>query len=111
MKNTHTAINSTIGPKDIFNQALGGSQMAVASAEYYFPMPGLEKDRSVRLSVFVDAGTTGDNDLKGFLRETTGVALSWFSPVGPLKISYGYPLNKKPDDQLQAFQFSVGTVF
>ena len=47
---------SAIGPKDFQGDALGGRTMVVANAEYYFPMPGLEKDKSVRLSVFVDAG-------------------------------------------------------
>ena len=33
------------------------------------------------------------------------------SPVGPLKFSYGYPLNAGPHDRIQRFQFQVGTVF
>jgi outer membrane protein insertion porin family len=39
------------------------------------------------------------------------LALAWFSPVGPLKISYGYALNKKPEDDTQPLQFSLGTTF
>jgi outer membrane protein insertion porin family len=31
--------------------------------------------------------------------------------VGPLKLSYGYPLKKRPGDRIQNFQFQVGTIF
>ena len=40
-----------------------------------------------------------------------GLALAWFSPVGPLKISYAFPLNKQPGDKTQPFQFQLGTTF
>jgi outer membrane protein insertion porin family len=112
---------SAIGPKDSFGNALGGQSMMVASVEYYFPMPGLEKDKSVRLSVFTDSGLvsgtpgptpppTSAFDL-GEIRYSVGLGLSWFSPVGPIKISVAKALNAKPEDRTQAFQFSLGTVF
>jgi len=102
---------SAIGPKDELGNALGGRTLTVANVEYYFPMPGLEKDKSVRLSVFVDAGQVSDNfDFKE-TRYSAGVGLSWFSPVGPIKISLGKALNAKPEDRTQLFQFSLGTVF
>ncbi len=102
---------SAIGPKDNAGNALGGPTMIVASTEYYFPMPGLEKDKSVRLSVFIDAGTVGDNYDFGETRYSAGVGLSWYSPVGPIKISFAKALNSKPEDRTQPFQFSLGTVF
>jgi outer membrane protein insertion porin family len=37
--------------------------------------------------------------------------LNWISPLGPLKLSLGYPLNRKPEDKIQAFQFQMGTAF
>jgi outer membrane protein insertion porin family len=37
--------------------------------------------------------------------------MSWISPVGPLKLSYGVPLRYKSDDKIQRFQFQVGTAF
>ena len=102
---------SSIGPKDALGDALGGKTLAVANAELYFPFPGLEKDKSVRLSLFVDAGAVSDNFDFGETRYSAGVALSWFSPVGPIKISIGKALNSQPDDRTQPFQFSLGTVF
>ena len=63
-----------------------------------FPMPGVGKDQSVRMFVFSDVGnvfpTTFDfNDL----RASVGVGLNWISPLGPLKLSLGYPVRKKPE--------------
>jgi outer membrane protein insertion porin family len=102
---------ASIGPKDEFGDALGGSTLLVGNVEFFFPFPGLEKDRSVRLSAFFDAGTVGDKFELSDSRYSVGLALSWFSPVGPLKISYGYALNPEDDDRTQPFQFSLGTVF
>ncbi|HEY7760581.1 MAG TPA: outer membrane protein assembly factor BamA [Burkholderiales bacterium] len=102
---------ASIGPKDENGDAIGGKALAVSSAELFFPFPGLEKDRSVRLSLFLDAGALDDTFSFTEWRASTGLALSWFSPVGPLKISYGVALNDEPGDELQPFQFSIGTVF
>src|SRR5215813_5269506 len=104
---------SAIGPKDSLGNALGGQSMLVANAEYYFPMPGLEKDKSVRLSVFTDAGlvsgTPGPNPPAtptfdfSEIRYSVGLGLSWFSPVGPIKISVAKAINPKPEDRSQIF--------
>ena len=50
-----------------------------------------------------------DTDM-GF-RFSTGLALQWASPVGPLKFSFAFPVAKKEGDRIQRFQFQVGTVF
>ena len=102
---------ASVGPEDENGDAIGGQALLVSSAEWFFPFPGLEKDRSVRLSVFLDAGALDDTFSFTEWRASTGLALSWFSPVGPLKISYGHALNDEPGDELQPFQFSIGTVF
>jgi len=73
--------------------------------------PGLENDKSVRLSAFVDAGYAGDKFSLDQLRYSTGLGLFWASPVGPLKISVGVPLHKLADDRTQLFQFTLGGVF
>jgi len=103
---------ASIGPKDSNGDAIGGNAVANGTAEFYFPFPGLEKDRSVRLSVFVDAGALGEDSFDfADARYSVGLALAWFSPVGPIKISYGFALHKQPDDKTQPFQFSLGTTF
>jgi outer membrane protein insertion porin family len=83
----------------------------VANAEYYCPFPGLQKDKSVRLSTFVDAGCLSDNFDFSQTVYSVGLGLSWFSPVGPIKISFAKALNPPPGTRTQPFQFSLGTVF
>ncbi|MSQ59937.1 MAG: outer membrane protein assembly factor BamA [Betaproteobacteria bacterium] len=102
---------ASIGPKDSVGNALGGKRQIIGSAEVLFPFPGLQKDKSVRLSVFLDAGTLGDTFDLGETRYSTGIAMGWYSPAGPLKFSFGRALNDKPGDKLQTFQFSLGTLF
>ncbi len=109
---------STLGPRYLdannYSRALGGNRRAVANAEYYFPMPGQGKEKSMRLSVFADAGYVWGPDDKvqaSDLRYSAGLAFSWSSPVGPLKFSLGQALKKKDGDKTQKFQFQLGTVF
>jgi outer membrane protein insertion porin family len=102
---------ASIGPKDSNGDSLGGSHQLLANLEFLFPFPGLAKDRSVRLSWFVDAGVVGEKYDFGEMRYSTGLAFNWFSPVGPLKLSFGKALNPQPDDRLQRIQFSLGTTF
>ena len=102
---------ASIGPKDSNGDSLGGSRLLQASAEILFPFPGLQKDKSVRLSWFVDSGTVGETYDFQQMRYSTGLGFNWFSPVGPMKISFAKALNPKPDDKLQRIQFTLGTVF
>jgi outer membrane protein insertion porin family len=101
----------TIGPKDSNGDPRGGSRRLVGNAEFLFPFPGLEKDRSVRMSAFIDAGMVGDTYNAGDLRYSTGLGVLWVSPLGPLKISVALPLGAEPGDRKQPFQFTIGGVF
>ncbi|MDD4929841.1 MAG: outer membrane protein assembly factor BamA [Gallionella sp.] len=104
---------NSLGPRDLNNLALGGTRRVVGSMELMTPIPGV-KDKSVRLSGFLDAGAVyGSGDLPGSagLRYSAGAAVTWLSPMGPLKFSYGVPLNKQAADRLQKFQFTLGSMF
>ncbi|MDX8379064.1 MAG: outer membrane protein assembly factor BamA [Gallionella sp.] len=105
-------INS-LGPRGVNNYPLGGTRLITGSVELMMPMPGM-KDKSVRLSGFFDGGAVyGHGALPGSagMRYSTGLALTWLSPMGPLKFSYAIPLNKQAVDRLQAFQFTMGSIF
>ena len=96
-----------------------------AGADYIFPIPFVEKPPgSVRLSAFLDIGNVFLNDRPtydaaedetGFqldqLRSSVGLSLVWISPIGPLRFSYAETINDVPDDDLRAFQFSIGSFF
>ncbi len=106
--------SSTLGPRDTLppNYPIGGSRRVLGNMELLFPLPGSSRDnKSMRLSVFVDGGMVYGANEKidlGQLRYSTGLAFNWFSPVGPLSFSYAVPLNSKPGDQKEAFQFTLG---
>jgi len=100
-----------VGPRDTDNIALGGSHKVVGSVELLFPFPGLRNDRSVRLSTFVDGGFADESFTTRNIRYSGGLAVTWVSPFGPLKLSVAQPLNDEPTDRLQRFQFTFGTTF
>jgi len=106
---------SSLGPRDISFRALGGNKLVIGSAEILFPLPGLQNDRSVRVSVFMDAGTVyGPGgifpNVEG-MRYAAGFGVSWISPMGPLSVSIAKALNDDKNDRLQPFQFQFGQQF
>jgi len=105
---------SSLGPKDINGDFIGGNRRIVGNFELLFPMPGVKGDKSVRLSTFIDVGNVfaANEKIKlNELRTSVGFAVSWFSPVGPLKFSLAKPLKQKPEDRVERFQFLLGRVF
>ena len=104
---------ATLGPKDLNGDVIGGNRKFVSNLEFLFPLPGY-KEKNVRLAAFLDAGQVwGPFQQVNFsdLRASTGVAVSWDSPVGPLRFSFGYPLKKEEGDKIERFQFQLGKVF
>jgi outer membrane protein insertion porin family len=92
----------------------GGQARLILNAELQFPFPGSGSDRSLRWFTFVDGGNVfKKNETINIadLRYSAGVGISWISPIGPLKLSFGKPLNAKDGDEEQAFQFQLGTGF
>jgi outer membrane protein insertion porin family len=107
--------SSSLGVVDPFTgDALGGSKRVLGSVELQFPFPGSGSDRSLRWFTFIDGGQVYQEKQKirlNELRYAGGIGLSWISPVGPLRLSYAKPLNQKPGDRLEGFQFQMGTGF
>jgi outer membrane protein insertion porin family len=101
----------TIGTFDADGKSIGGDMRLLANAELIFPPPFSEQNDSMRISIFLDAGNVFKRSY-GFdaaeLRYSIGAALAWITPVGPLKFSFGVPMNKQPGDQLESFQFTIG---
>lgn len=106
---------SSLGPRDLDDVPLGGAKRLIGNAEFFFPIPGMNnRDRSFRAFTFLDAGNvyqTNEKIALGDLRYSVGLGISWISPVGPLKFSYGIPLNKQENDDVQKVQFTIGTGF
>ncbi|MBU2874570.1 outer membrane protein assembly factor BamA [Marinobacter salexigens] len=94
----------------------GGNLLTEGSLELIFPTPFAGDSRSMRTAFFIDAGQVFDPD-RGFepepeeLRLSAGVGFQWITAVGPLAFSLAKPLNDKPGDDTQVFQFSLGQTF
>lgn len=105
---------NSLGPQE-GNVSQGGTLKVVGNIELIVPVPFVDEDnRSLRLSGFYDIGnvfTTSSDFESDELRTSAGVALIWMSPIAPLTFSYGFPLNDKEGDELQRFQFTLGSFF
>jgi outer membrane protein insertion porin family len=104
----------SLGPVDVIGAYIGGNRRLNINSELYLPIPGTGNDRTLRWFTYVDVGNVWGEDQKmtlGSLRASAGLGLSWISPVGPLKLSYGTPIRKQPGDRIQRLQFQIGTAF
>ncbi len=104
----------TLGPRDASGASLGGARKLTFNGELVMPMPGAGNDRTLRLYGFVDAGNVfGESERidLGELRASTGLGISWVSPMGPLRLGIANPIRKRTGDKIQRVQFQIGTSF
>ena len=104
-----------MGPKD-GEDFIGGNY--AASVNFASTIPQLfEESQNVDFLFFIDTanlwGVDYDSSLddSGAIRSSTGVALDWFSPIGPLNFSLAIPITKKNGDKTETFRFNLGTTF
>ena len=77
----------------------------------------LENVQSVDIVLFADAaniwGVDYDSSLddSNKIRSSVGIALDWFSVIGPMSFSLAQPITKGPDDISETFRFNIGTSF
>jgi outer membrane protein insertion porin family len=99
-----------ISPRDPrTGDRIGGPRFLQLNTEIRFP---LYKKLGIIGTVFFDAGNVyGPNYVGPFLRPTSGVGIRWFSPMGPLRIEYGYNITKHPWERSGAWEFTMGGTF
>ena len=105
---------NTLGPRDSNGRALGGDKKFTGTLELILPLPFIRDSKAFRITTFVDAGNVfgpGQNFELSELRASVGISGIWVSPFGPLTVSYGWPFNDQPGDDIQNFQFTLGTAF
>jgi outer membrane protein insertion porin family len=124
--------DGTLGPRDSLGNPYGGDAGFSTQFDLVLPLP--EKfQTSARLSLFFDAGQSyylGDTQFRnprgdrtdykfdlGEVRTSAGAAVQWLSPMGLFRFSYAVPLQyqeptrRQFGDEIEKFQFSVGTAF
>lgn len=106
--------DNSLGPLDSLGDPIGGNLKVVGSAEVFFPIPYLELE-TVRTSVFIDAGNvynTHEESLDlGQMRVSTGAAVQWLSPLGPIVFSAAKAVHKRSGDETEVFQFNIGSLY
>lgn len=113
----------SLGPKDSNGNPFGGNMLLDASIGLIFPNYLTD---NLRTSAFIDGGnvyssknnrsfggngTGGNSTNSGPPRYSLGVEADWITPLGPIEIAVSKPLNKRPGDNEDIFQFALGANF
>ena len=106
-----------IGPVDEGDDHVGGNYAAALSITSNLPLiaPTLQ---NFEFNYFLDFGNVWGADYRSsnfddsnFLRVSTGAGVEWWTPVGPLNLTFSHALQKKTTDEFEGFQFNIGTTF
>ena len=106
-----------IGPVDQGDDHVGGNYAAALSLTTNLPMiaPTLQ---NFEFNYFLDFGNVWGTDYRSsnfddsnFLRVSTGAGIEWWTPVGPLSLTFSHAIQKKSTDEYEGFQFNIGTTF
>ena len=103
-----------IGPKD-GSQYIGGNYASALNLNSTLPNILFESD-DVDINFFIDMANVWEVDYNSSLdsnkiRSSSGLALNWYSPLGPLSLSYAIPLSEANTDVTENFRFQIGTSF
>jgi outer membrane protein insertion porin family len=101
-----------VSPRDpATNDLIGGNVRFLSSAEATFPLV----EKIIKGAVFVDAGEVWKDKSKAFtsnLKYSTGVGVRVKTPLGPVKLDYGWPLSDNYGDEKRGrFHFSMSHGF
>jgi len=123
-ENNSLGPRSTPSPLDQFGQSdpIGGNVLVEASAEILFPLPFIKDQRQIKSVLFVDAGNVFNTNCadvstyclapdEGELRYSVGIAVTWITGFAPISFALSYPINEKPFDETEIFQFELGRTF
>lgn len=95
------------GPRDETGDVIGGLNMVILNTDFVFPLiPSI----NLKGVIFADVGSAFDSKLDE-LRYTAGAGVRWISPVGPIRIEWGYNIDPKPDEAPSRVEFALGTFF
>jgi outer membrane protein insertion porin family len=101
----------SIGPKDENGETIGGNKELLFNFEMLYP---IAKEINLKGLIFFDAGNAwakGDPYQPADLRTSVGFGFRWMSPVGPLRIEWGYNLKPKSGEDQSAWDFTIGGFF
>ena len=97
------------GPVDENQEPLGALKMVVFNFEFLYP---LSKELGLKAAFFYDVGKGFDHWNDAFpLRHAVGAGIRWYSPVGPIRIDWGYNLDRKKGEKASVWDFAIGIMY
>lgn len=96
-----------VGPKDpATGTVIGGLTMLNFNVEYIFP---LIKNAGMKGVAFFDSGNAWESGYHiDDMRKTAGLGIRWYSPIGPLRLEWGYVLDPKSGESTSRWEFAIG---
>ena len=104
-----------VGPKD-GKDYVGGNYATAINLDTTLPMV-FSQFETLDMRYFIDAANiwgvdySDSVDQSNTVRASTGFVIDWFTPIGPLNVSFAQDLSKADDDKTEFFQFNLGTTF
>lgn len=97
-----------VGPRDENGDYTGGDMEAYANFEWLFP---LAKDMGIKGVTFFDIGNAWDTNYLSDWRYSVGAGIRWLSPLGPLRLEWGYNLDPEEWEDRSRLDFMIGRFF
>ena len=106
--------NFGAGPRNSRNSYVGGNNLLVAKLDFSKPI-SLNEKNPIYLNIFNDYGTVWGNknvvnSSDQDLRASYGFGINYYSPIGPIGFTWGFPLLDKNYDIKRMFLFSIGNL-
>ena len=102
------------GPRNSRTAYIGGNNLAVTKLDYSYEITR-NSNFPIYLNLFNDYGLIWDNKTKPIqndntLRSSAGFGIKYYSPIGPIGFSWGFPIMDEEYDIKRMFLFSVGNI-
>lgn len=100
-----------------YQEPIGGNALIELGAELVLPVPFRgDWTRQIRPVLFAEGAQVYDTSRNskidlGELRYSVGAGFTWITAIGPLSLSYAYPLNSQDGDEVKRVQFEIGRLF
>ena len=99
------------GPKNDNDELIGGDLEAILNAELIIP---ISREAGLKGVIFYDYGGAFDTDYDisgNDIRSTAGFGVRWMSPMGPIRLEWGFNIDPKEDEKTNRVEFSMGGLF
>ncbi|MDH4027300.1 MAG: outer membrane protein assembly factor BamA [Nitrospirota bacterium] len=97
------------GPRNDEGEKIGGERELLFNAEYIIP---LVKDIRLKGVLFYDYGAAFEDAISfNDMRRTAGAGIRWISPLGPIRLEWGFNLDPRKDESNDKIEFSLGGFF